>query len=436
VRARVIIGAVLFALAGGVFWWASQYLEPVKERIWVGFRGEAARNQFLAAELFMARQGFEVSLGRSIARLTDLPPRSTAVLPEGRQALSDRHVEHLMEWVRAGGHLLVQAERDEVDDLVLTRVGVRLAERKRFRSRETGDDGPSTAEDRAARDRDGPDRADGEERKRKDAGDGGTAKSKKSAKPTSCASNDRLADIKLPHVHETMIVNFTSERTFRIERGEPDFQWNGRQGMQVVSMRHGSGRVTVLPTIPFTNQRIDAHDHAALLYYLARWDGRADVLRFFDRLEKLSILSWLTEHALAVLFASGTLVALWLWRVSLRFGPIASDPLPVRLRLLDHLAASGRFQWRHGNQARLFQSARDEALMLINRVAPGFAALDIAKQVDRLRELAGFTEEEAANALRATPTGNAEFLHLIRLYQRLHATLQRRHADPAQGTLA
>ncbi len=414
-KLRIGVGIVLIALAGGFAWWFQRNFEPVTERVWVGFSGEAARDRFMAAELFLVRMGVEVSLGRSAARLGDLEKARVAVVPARRQSLVPHEIDTLVRWVATGGHLIVQAELAHVEDPLLERLGTPIrqgaADEVSDRSRRSG-------------------KASG---KARPANEAPTDEAEQTRDPKLMRRQDRLADIMLPKATEPVIVRVRNPIAFADEARKPDFQWrDANDGIHLASFAVDRGRVTVLSGMPFTNALIDAHDHAGLLFHLAHWDTNAPVVRFFDWGGRRALWRWLLEQLPYAAIALALAIAAWVWRVSVRFGPIAPDPSPARRRLLDHLAASGRFQWRRGQTDELARAAHDQAFELLRRVSPGFDRLSPERQRERLKALVKFNDEEALAALDPRSSAAREFTSRMHLYQRIHAALRRRLIEPSR----
>jgi len=124
--------------------------------------------------------------------------------------------------------------------------------------------------------------------------------------------------------------------------------------------------------------------------------------------------------------AGAALLALWLWRIAPRFGPVAPDAPPARRRLLDHLRASGRYYWALDLRERLLIAARDAALRRVLRAQPEFAAARPQERAARLAALAGVSVEEAQRLLDAGGAiRGAAFIQVIQTAQRVHAALER-----------
>ena len=69
-----------------------------------GYRGEAARNKYLAAERLLQRMGMPAKSFVDASRLARMPPtKATIVIPTRRHTLGERTSERLLQWVEAGG---------------------------------------------------------------------------------------------------------------------------------------------------------------------------------------------------------------------------------------------------------------------------------------------------------------------------------------------
>jgi hypothetical protein len=193
-----------------------------------------------------------------------------------------------------------------------------------------------------------------------------------------------------------------------------------------VSFEHGEGRVSALTGLQFArNQLIGDQDNAAFLGHLLRRTPAAE-LQVYLRPERLSLWGFLTQYAAPVLAATAALLALWLWRIAPRFGPVRPDAPPARRRLLDHLRASGRFYWAQGLRGPLVIAARDAALRAMGRAQPDFVHSNEKTRVARVAALAQIAEQEARRFLNAG--GNlrgADFIRIAHAAQRIHSALEK-----------
>ncbi len=369
---RQAIWAIVVAVAvlGGAVWFFANF-ERVPDKEWTGYQGEARRNGFLAAERLLDRMGLRVRHLKTPIELRDLPPNGTLLLPARRSALAPAERERLLEWVRGGGHLVVENENHRLPDPILDALAVQRQPVK--------NPGPS-----------------------------------------------RTAEVRLPHAPDALKVNLPSSQT--LVAPADSFRVQGKAATQLVHFRHGRGRVTALNDFGFMrNPAIGQNDHAEFLWQLVRFQPGTDAVFVFDNPQKLSLTQWLADNAWAVLAALALAVALWLWRIATRFGPIAPDPQPARRRLLDHLRASGRFQWTAGGAATLAEAAREAALRRVARAQPDFTALAPPERRARLAASFDLPAAEAERVLR--PAQNlqpGEFVNAMRVFQRIHERLSRR----------
>jgi hypothetical protein len=372
-KVRLLVLAGLAVLIGaGVLWFRANF-ELVEVKEWVGPSGEARVRPFLAAQRFAERMGMKVGEIRAQPELDALPVQGVLILPNRRESLPPARLASLAQWVDRGGHLVVEAEAHGADDPLLDLLGVKRSAveitAKPLAVRVPGKERPLAAQ---------------------------------LATPTGI--DTAASDVRL------------------------------RAGTSLVSFARGRGLVSAATSLHFArNGAIGSLDHAELLWtVLSLTSGREPLLapRFqlhvYSRVERLSLWGFLKEHAAPALAASGLLLALWLWSIAPRFGPVAPDAPPGRRRLLDHLRASGRYFWARGLRARLVLAARDAALRRIARAQPDFAAAGNAERAQRLASLTHSTPEESGRFLSAGGAmRGAEFIRLTQHAQRVHSALDK-----------
>jgi hypothetical protein len=365
VKTRILLVVGIAAvIALGVLWFRTNF-ERVTGKEWVGASGEARLRQFLAAERFAERMGWSVTELRSLPELAALPAGGVLLLPSRRQALSADRMAELVRWAERGGHLIAEAEFLGVPDPLFDMLNVQRA------------DAPPAA---------------------------------------------KALRVELPQTGRTLSVAMPG--TMKLVTAESDVRL--RIGEQLVSLARGQGIVTVATYLNFArNHDIGAIDNAALFWYLLELaPGRALVVYF--RPERLSLWNFVTEHAAPVLAAGALLLALWLWSIMPRFGPVAPDAPPGRRRLLDHLRASGRYYWVKGLRSRLVVAARDAALRRLARAQPDFAGAPPTERASRLASLTSISKEEAQRFLVAAGAmRGAEFIKLAQHAQRVHSALEK-----------
>ncbi len=368
---RALIVPAIVLLVGGCAIWLLHALEWVPQRVWVGFQGEARRNPWHAAELLLARMGRQVQPVKSVPALKALPADGVLLLPRRLGAVSVAEQRTLLEWVARGGHLIVEAEAPRQPDPILDVLGVT---RRTLNAR-----GPS-----------------------------------------------RFVEPVLPGAPAPLKVEIGEWRT--LETKAKALAFKGPQATYLLHLEHGAGRVSAITDLGFAgNLAIRHHDHAEFLWRLVQLKPGAGAVSFFHSPVKLSLVAWLKEHAWAALVAGALLLALWLWRIAPRFGPVAPDPEPARRRLLDHLRASGRFQWSAGGGGALAEAAREAALRHVMRAHPEFAALGPAERESHLAAMFALAPEDARRLLHpathATHVTPAALVAAASVYQAIHEQL-------------
>jgi hypothetical protein len=363
-RLLVVGGLALLAGLAGVWWFTNFERVPYKER--VGPSSEARLRPYLAAQRFAERMGVPSSEIRSLPQLDALQAGGVLLMPARRQAIDANRLRAIAAWVDRGGHLIVEAELLGVPDPLLELLGVQRTEA--------------------------------------DAGD----------KPLEVSAGGRKLAVRIAG---RMLLQPPAGARVALQSAP---------ATRLVSYQRNWGTVTAAASLGFArNDQIGARDHAELFWQVLALSG-AQALQVYHRPERLALWGFLKQHAPAAVGACLALLALWLWRIAPRFGPVAPDAPPARRRLLDHLRASGRYYWAKGLRAELMMAARDAALRRLARAQPDFAVAPQAEKVARLASLAGISQEEASRFLSAAGAMHgADFIKLAHYAQRTHAALEK-----------
>ncbi len=103
--------------------------------------------------------------------------------------------------------------------------------------------------------------------------------------------------------------------------------------IQVLRVAVGRGSVTLINATPFGNREMLEGDHGAL-FVAATQLRRGDTIWFLTEEKGASLLSVIWDTAAPLVILGLAVIALWLWRSSVRFGPpvAAPDPSPRRIR--------------------------------------------------------------------------------------------------------
>jgi hypothetical protein len=315
--------------------------------------------------------GVPVRHVKTPGELRELPPNGTLILPDRRDSIAPDERRRLLAWVEAGGHLIVEDEDHRRPDPMLDALGVKR-------------------------------------------------------KPTQPPGGEGLLEVELPHAPAPMKVRMHALQSLEAPQARVSVQ--GKAATHLVHFARGRGQVTALNDLAFLrNGAVGANDHAEFLWQLVRFQPETAAVFVFDNPQKLSLAGWLADNAWPALAAAAGVLALWLWHIAPRFGPLTPDPEPVRRRLLDHLRASGRFQWSTGGAATLAESAREAAFRRVARAQVDFTGLGAREREERLHQSFGLTAEEARRVLR--PASNLaihEFVTGMRVFQRIHERLSSR----------
>jgi Domain of unknown function (DUF4350) len=387
-KGRIIaFSAIGILLVLGVVWFLANH-DRVMSQEWVGPSGEARRRDFLAAERFAERMGMKVAEVRSLPELDALPAQAALIVPHGRQQLPPSRVASLLQWVERGGHLIAEAEYPGVADPLLDQLGVKRS----------------------------------------------TVEAMKQPLAVEVPGAERKLSVFIPY-------------GVRVEVEERDVRL--RAGSSLVSFVRGRGLVTVASSLRFARNpsyddyffklgkrpaaSIGAHDHAELLWHVLSLSSGREAslapryeLHVYFRPERLSFWTFLRDNAAPALIALAVLLALWIWSIVPRFGPVAPDVPPGRRRLLDHLRASGRYYWAKGLRSRLVVAARDAALRRLARAQPDFAGAPPAERAARLAVLIQSSKEDAAKFMSAAGAmRGADFIRVTQDAQRVHSALEK-----------
>ncbi|MFT5171935.1 MAG: hypothetical protein ACI8W7_000099 [Gammaproteobacteria bacterium] len=338
-RRRTILLAIALTLGIGLaLWWCYTNFESVPVEVNVGYRGEARYNDLLAVQdLF---DSLDAPL-RFVDVRRELPALdATLVLLDRTLAVDDDRSSELLQWVSAGGHVVVvvaDTDTDSNDPLLVTW------------------------------------------RVKAHAGEGATISTKASL----------VAD-------EHLNVEFRSSRTLSYAIGEPLARVGSQAGWHLLTFDHGDGRVTALSDHHFMrNPNIGRLDNAALLWRLTHLQ-RSGAVWIVRGASTPSLWQPIIDRGWPLIVSLAVLVVGILWAASRRFGPLLPAPTREPPRLLEHVAASGAFYWREGARGVLLDAVRDSVLRTIEYRRPGWLAAGNRDQ--RIANITGLAQEQIARA--------------------------------------
>jgi uncharacterized protein DUF4350 len=347
-RARA---ALLFILAAGLF--ALLYpvwsrMERVEEEIHVGLRGEARSNPLLAAGRLLGRMGVPA---QGFSGLNDLPPGDhLIVLAEDSRLLTRRQIDALTAWIAAGGRLVTCPASEESDPL-LDVLGIDLLPRG------TSAGGSETAVEES---------------------------------------------IKLSDPEEEFRIRIGSSAPLVAHlRAAPGKKISTRAST-LLTLPVQSGSVTVVASLDFLrNEEIGDLDHARLLWRLVRVPTVPAGVWLIRGAESAPLIAILWRHGWMPIVSSTLLLAAWVSRKAIRFGPMLAAPRAGSRSLMEHLDAVGAFLWRRGRQEVLLESTRAAFGRALAARRPFLAGLPVAARSTALAAGAGVPRKDILSALAA-----------------------------------
>ena len=177
-------------------------------------------------------------------------------------------------------------------------------------------------------------------------------------------------------------------------------QWALRDtmGLQAVRVGIGEGSVTVINVVPFTRRSLFDGDHAALFVASTRLQPGDDVL-FLTEDDHPSLLALLWIYGAPSVALSLVLLALFLWRGAVRFGPMLALPEPRRRSMAEQIRGSGYFALRFGEGAPLHEAAVRALTEAARRRIPAYARLSQPQRAAALGEATGMDGDAIVSAI-------------------------------------
>jgi hypothetical protein len=335
---------------------------PYQSEIDHGPSPEAKANPYLAAELFLRKQGMSVDHANGLDILPSLDPHQHSLLLLGdRDNMTPRQIDQVMNWTQAGGRLLFVAESlwDEKlghsNDLLLDRAQVH-----QFLSKDLKAPPPNVGED----------------------------------------PYPQLTKLYLEGEDAPAYAGF--DTAFHLEDPKNLAQaWaNSATATHMMQLDHGLGSIIVVTDADlWKTPAIDQYDNAWLLWYLTA-DTRVTLVFNTDHDSLPTLLLRYFPQALVALFA---LIGLGFWHFGVRQGPLQEPAPKARRQLQEHLRASADFLLRRNGQAGLLQALQQDILRRVRRRHPGFEQLGVAEQWLVLARLTGQPTRAISQAMSPRP---------------------------------
>src|SRR5690606_18042872 len=121
------------------------------------------------------------------------------------------------------------------------------------------------------------------------------------------------------------------------------------------------------------------------------------------RAERDSLATLLGQNFPEALLALALLIALVLWHVGQRQGPLQAPASRARRQLAEHLRGSADFLLRRSGQASLLQGLQRDIQRRARHRHPGFERLPVAEQWQVLGRLTRLPPSAISQAMRPLP---------------------------------
>ncbi|WP_137887932.1 DUF4350 domain-containing protein [Pseudomonas sp. 2FE] len=410
-RTSFYLGAGLFLALGLLGIYLLSRLSPYQTTIEHGPAPEVAANPYLAAEHFLHSRGLSVQRADGLEVLPSLPSQGQTLLLLGdRKHMTPRQAERVLTWAAKGGHLLFVAERvwdkdsGKSGDLLLDRLEIQqyLTEDLDDENAEDEEDGEANADSAQAP---AEQNATSEEDSAASAPSNEQAPDAEESSPAAeqSADEDRypeLTKLYLENENAPAYISFDTDFHLYDAKNQAQAWANSSDSTHMLQLNHGDGLITVLSdNWIWQNRDIGNYDNAWLLWYLTQ-DSAVTLLY---RAERDDLASLLLRNFPEALVALALLIALALWAVGLRQGPLQAPASRARRQLQEHLRGSADFLRRCSGQHSLLHALQRDILRQARRHHPGFERLDVAAQWQTLGRLTRLPPSAISLAMRPLP---------------------------------
>jgi hypothetical protein len=404
---KIGLGGLLLVALCWLGLYVLQQLQPYEETIEHGPSPEARANDYLAAELFLRQQKITVKRADGLDVLTGLPSAGQTLMLLGpRRNMTPRQARQVLDWAAKGGHLLFVAEEvwDEEEgrsgDLLLDSLGVQQS--STYEEETDGEDSEATNE--AVDDEPVDVESDGDAATEDDVD---SADQDESA-PTAGEDEEAAEEDRYPELTKIYLENEEAPAYAEFDTGyhlldteNRAYAWaNSGEATHMLQLEHGEGLVTVVTDAwLWQNDSIGDYDNAWLLWYLSQ-DSAVTLVYSAERDD---LFSQLFRHYPAALAALALLIALLLWHVGMRHGPLQAPQLHARRQLEEHLRAGADVLLRRAGQQHLLSNLQRDILRRARHRHPGFERLAVAEQWQVLGRLTRLPSGAISTAMRPLP---------------------------------
>ena len=383
-----VLGVIIVLAFAGVFAWVAKNTSWKEVGMPISLEGEAATNPFYSAQHFSGLLGARSEWRHA---LTAAPPRdSVIVLGHWHWSLIERRRRTLENWVAAGGRLVV--DRTLASDGEFERwTGIR-------REQLLGDNKGGGENDVRAQ----------------------------GCRTLTFEDEDELTADRSRTGYELCDSSLDS---WLLSGRRASWALRDARGIQAVRVDIGQGSATMINASPFGNRELLQGEHGLLFVAATQLHGGDDILFLSD--EGTSLLGLMWRAGAPVLLLALGLVALALWRGSLRFGPLAATPDPARRSLGEQIRGTGQFTVRFDGGRALHAAAVRALTAAADRRILGYARLSGEERIAALAAAANVEPDALSEAVnKAGPRRSGELGSTLALLERARRAISRQSKRP------
>jgi hypothetical protein len=459
-KLSIILITGLLALAGYLF---LSFFEPYEEIEDLGWSKAALRNPLLAAQLFVRQinsdQAVDVKSLSNFEMLEDLQAVDMIFISNSSQVLSEKRLAALLDWLRAGGHLIVAAQSPQHsdNDRLLTYFSI-TTEPTDFKANPvaglfdaqiSADPVAPVADDTVTKtapinepSSTSPEQDDADTKTKKmsellreynERVRQGIEEPQQAIVDASIVPQERLTSLSFDGGFSDISVEFNPRRGLHhpffdwdkeapFEGWQP-FYWQGDDyGVHFLQIYVTDGLLTVMSDgAIWQSQNIGKADHAFLLQVLA---ANSEKVRFFYGAQMPSIFQLMRRWLPELIFALAVWLLAWLLYRGQRFGPIRQQQITTRRSMQEHIFASAAHHWRQRQMQSLLKPLRDDIARHARRSLPNYDNQDVRDQYSQLSSKSNLSESQVEYAMNNTTAKTEDkFLAQIQSLQMIRKSL-------------
>lgn len=443
---RIYYAIIVVAAAVAITLFALS-IERYEEEKNLGWSRLALQNPYLAAVRLAEKAGMVVDTFDSYLTPKEMESFGTLFIPDSGHLISSRRADELVDWVDAGGHLIVGAQNPSASnvDWVLNYFGISASygesedDGTRFESEKAGSGSAMSGDDSdlgSQTEENEPPFSERLEKHNQQIRSGEREQRQKSLSVRERileferhVPHSRMTSLEFTGVDGELRVIFPShvvvdhpairDPSFsEVAEYEVIYAGGDQFGTRFIQVDIGAGLVTVLanPGI-FGSNYIGYFDNAFLWETLA-FNGERLGMLHGSKMPSLGQLMWkfMPETVMSFL----VLLMLWLWRQLPRFGATHRLHYQTRRSILEHITAAAQYRWRGGWQAELLEPLQQEIQKRAERQIPAYSAAEPSEKRRILASAASISPESLAAAMQAGKGLSEEkFLQTVKVLQRI-----------------